>query len=292
MLIADLLNTTTAPAFAALTFPRFRERLLNLASFPQTVAVGASQMGRQVGLVVGNVQKDGLKALASSVYVLPQYRNSGVATELLGRLEDELRQRGCNQIGGHYQTGKPSASAVEKVLAKRDWEAPALDTIVFMLDGARLLSGAKWLQTLGELPPGFSFFPWRDLSADEQQAIAGQQDWIPDFVTPHANHEFEPHSSIGLRFNGEIVGWYIHRHLDAETVTVEAWVKPELHRVGRSFLLAGLIRESVSRVLPATNYKYGRVTPAWPPMVSFSRRHLTSWCASVTETYYARKALV
>lgn len=84
------------------------------------------------------------------------------------------------------------------------------------------MSEAPWLNKNYRFSPSFTFFPWQEITPEERLNLQKQQEtslWIPDELSPFKHEEnLEPLNSLGLRYEGEVVGWVITHRLSPDTI--------------------------------------------------------------------------
>jgi GNAT superfamily N-acetyltransferase len=240
MLSLQILDSATVAAYEKMTFPLFRPRLRDMQPQGQTVAIGATHLGQPMGLGLGEIKSDGDSAEVLSLYVSPEYRNSGIGTQLLTRLEQVLLERGCSNASIVYMTGKATTPALERLLEKCHWSAPTPRMLICKSD--RRVLDAPWLKMYENLPPAFTIFPWCELTDAERIAIQEQQQtnpWIPEELVPFLHEEgMEPLTSFGLRYQGQVVGWLITHRIYPDTIRYTCdWVREDLQKTGCLFAL-------------------------------------------------------
>lgn len=256
----------------------------------QPVAVIAKSGGRLAGLALAEVPLAGGAAAEDdagsdrgdrrgellSLFVRPAARCAGVATALLAALERELARRGETAIATVYTAGRPSIPALERVLEKRGWDAPRARTLsVRFPPQAALGSDLFSDRRMGALSGRLELFAWRDLDAASRARIRSSHDatpWITPALAPWRFEAagFDPLSSIGARYRGEVVGWVINHVVAPGTVRFTcSFLRKDLSRRGR---IVPLYRESLRRLAeggrardlrhPGRLSQYGPVHPA------------------------------
>ena len=165
--------------------------------------------------------EDGAPELLS-VFVTPEHRRLGLGARLVGAIEETVAGRGATSIEAVYTTGKPSIAAVERILEARAWDAPTVRTITVRFTMAEALS-TPWYGRMGLLPQGAEIFSWKDLTDAERAHLResnARAPWIANSLQPwrHDHLGFDPVSSVGLRYRGEVVGWVINHQMDSRTV--------------------------------------------------------------------------
>jgi len=222
-------------AFQRMTFPALR----HLLSLEPTVrhpeqgdqrivlplAFAAWQGDEPVGMVLADrpteEDRDDFAPKAQSLFVVPEFRRQGVGTELLATMEEALAERGHAEVHATYMTGKPSVAAVERILDKRGWTPPETRTVTLRFTPEQALQ-TRWFGKVDLPEDEYEIFPWADLTDEEREALKrsnAESPWIAEGLEPwrHDRHGFDPASSLGLRYRGEVVGWVINHRVDADT---------------------------------------------------------------------------
>ncbi len=301
------LEASASPGLEKMTFPIYRPLLaLEPASrHPeqgderriQPVGCVAVAADRPVGLVVGEVPLAGDSAPEMlSLFVDPEWRGRGIATALVAALETVVAKRGFDGIATVYSTGKPSIPAFERVLWKRAWRAPEHRTLaVRFAPAAALASNLFDERRMAALTQGLELFPWRDLGSEEKARIRAGNEQAP-WITPalafwrFEGAGFDPDSSVGARFRGEVVGWVINHRVSPEVVRFTcSFMRKDISRRGRIVPLYG---ESLRRLVAAGVRQCTFVTPmSYPNMLGFIRRWLVPVADSLAETRGSVKRL-
>jgi GNAT superfamily N-acetyltransferase len=293
--VADTVEVVTvdgfrAPLYAGLTFPYYQRLLLSALDRPRVIAHGLSRGGEPVGLGLVELMP-GYGASVRSLYVAPDVRGRGWATALLARLEDDTRARGYGELRAVYMAGEPSVPVVERLLAKRAWDPPALRMYV-LRSNLDSIDRARWMHR-HRLGPDLEIFPWRDLTAADRAALLARQAERP--VSPEVfpfnfSPEIEPHTSLGVRHRGEVVGWVVNHRYDERTVRFTAsYMRDELQKLGG---LIAVYAESINRCRAnGITDAIWTVPVEFPRMVAFARRALLPYATSIGETRGSRKRL-
>jgi len=299
-----VLTRTTGPLFQEMTFPGYRH-LLTLDRAPRhpdqgdtrviaPFGVGAMLNGEPVGLVLIEVPSDNRWPEILSVFVRADLRNQGIATRLVSQMEQELARRGGVRLEAVYMTGKPGIEAIERVLEKCNWETPVARTISvrFSLQEA---STTPWFGRVNLPNPPFEIFSWTDLKPEERETLQrtdAARKWIATGLEPwrHDAYGYEPISSVGLRYHGEVVGWVINHRVGDDVVRFTcSFMREDLSKRGR---ILALYTESLSRLREAGVRMCSLVTPvSYGPMVEFLKRRCAAWVSFVGETRGSGKRL-
>lgn len=299
-----LLDAGSAPACAGMTFPAYRHLLAlrPVARHPeqgdtriiQPVGIVAILGGRAVGLALAEtpIDESGTPELLS-LFVVEPLRGTGIGTALVARLESELAALGFDLVQAVYMTGRASIAAVERILAKREWDTPAMRTLTvrFTPDEART---TEWYGRV-RLPRGAEIVAWTEVTPEERQAIAetnAASPWIAEGLEPwaHDARGFDEVSSLGLRHRGAVVGWVInHRLPDGTTRFTCSFMRGDLAR--RAAILP-LYTESIERVRASGGAWCMFITPVkYAEMIDFLRTRCASWVSFVGETRGVSKRL-
>jgi GNAT superfamily N-acetyltransferase len=290
-----------------MTFPAYRHLLaqeptIRLPGEPEQrpilpVALAARSVEHPVvALAVAELPAPGADGPSEllSVFVAREHRGQGIATALVDAMEQALGKRGATSVEAVYTTGKPSIAAVERIFEKRGWEPPVLRTITVRFTMAEALS-TPWYGRMGLLPAGAEIFSWVDLTAAERQQLResnARAPWIANSLQPwrHDQLGFDPVSSVGLRYRGEVVGWVINHQIDARTVRFTcSFMRKDLSRRAR---IVPLYSEALRRLSATPCEVCTLVTPTvYPGMLEFIRRHCAPYASFTGETRGTRKSL-
>lgn len=245
--VAEAVTKPLGDEWLSMTFPSYRHllRLLGTgepdANGSRPIARAARAGDRPAGLAIADLPTaERPSAELLSLYVAPEFRGQGLATELLAGLEGDLTKIGVRKIDGSYMTGRPTLAALERVLAKRGFTPPSLRTLVVRFTPEEA-SHTDWYRR-AKLPPDSSIFPWTELTAAERQALQRSQAerrWIhPDLEPWRFDAHFDELSSVGLRKGGEVVGWVINHRIAPDMVRFTiSFVRTDLARRGGIFPL-------------------------------------------------------
>ncbi len=298
------LDTDLAPACAAMTFPAYRH-LLSLAPGRRHLNAPRQPLVQPLGTVafLGNAVA-GL-ALAEnplegddppellSVFVHAAYRGHGAATALVAEVEAGLARAGATRVQAVYMSGRPEIRAMERVFAKRGWTTPAMRTITVRFTPEEAATTA-WYGKV-DLPSEFEIFPWTELKTEERTQIQESQArerWIATGLEfwRHDAYPFDPVSSVGLRYRGEVVGWVINHPISATTLRFTcSFMRRDLARRGR---ILPLYSVSIEKAKAAGYRSCLFVTPVeYKEMIDFVKRHCERWVGFVGETRGVSKKL-
>jgi uncharacterized protein (TIGR03032 family) len=290
----DMTVAAAVKEYEALTFPSMRKQAQARRITEPLVTMATAHQGQFVGLALAEVLPAGDTARVLSLFVAPEHRRRGVGAAMLAHLERALIREGCTRVTLAYRTNWPSVPAIERLLQKRGWSAPQTRMLICKTSTERIAE-ASWLDQ-ASLPDGFTVFPWSELTPQEREEIQRRQEaeeWYPRVLTPFQEEERqEPLNSLGLRHQGQVVGWMITHRSAPDTIQYTSlFVQPELQGQGRALpLLVEAIRRQVA-VAGDVPYGIFQVEVENEPMTKFLNHYLQPYLTSLAELRRSRKSL-
>ena len=144
-----------------------------------------------------------------------------------------------------YPDRVPETPVIEEFLKKNGFTGKQLAWAEFLFDYSRFVP--EWFFQDFKWPEGFQVFPWNELSYGEalQIKMKHANQTVPGDVYPFAmDSPFDSLNSLGLRYNGEIIGWMITQRLDPDTVCyAQLFIDFEFQKKGYAlFLLVEALR--------------------------------------------------
>lgn len=291
----NVLNNSTAAKYERLTFPSYGHLLRDIESNSLIIAISASYLEQPVGLALANITPGDRAAEVLSIFVEPSHRCTGIGTALITRLEAELRARDCTKAKLVYTTGKPTTPNLEHLLWKCHWAPPKALRLVCEGKAETILE-APWMKRYSHLLSSYSIFPWVEITQEERQAIQQKQEaqpWIPEDLIPFQyehKHNFEPLNSLGLRYQGQVVGWVINHRLDPDTIRYTcSFVRKDLQKMGR---IISLYAEAGKRQVRAKLPNVIWIVPLiHESMMKFVKHRWAPYLTSLAETRGSFKVL-
>ena len=236
------------PVFANMTFSAYWPLMRGLSPDSELVAIAALSGTEPVGLGLARRDEDRLGAEILSLFIQPTLWRKGLGTQLLAAVEKVLLQGGCRRLRIAYNTGQSSA-ALERVLQKRGWHAPEPQMLLAQIGPE--IAKDKWVVEM-QVPPPFELFSWTDLTPEDRARLEAVRTSVPAALWPfESDAPVEPSNSLGLRLNGEIVGWMVTHRVSQHLVRYTAlYIREPWRSTTLSFaLLAEAVRRK-ERVLP------------------------------------------
>lgn len=244
----------SSAALAGMTFPTFRF-LLDRATVPEGVEVhrfvAIDSSGEPLGLWLGTREKSdpGADIILRSLFVVPEARNRGLATALMGQAITELAQAGEKRISVNFTDGKPAIEWFEKVLRKSGWSVPEPKMVLIKCDFDQITTERPLWYRGTPLDPGQEIVLWSEVSEAQMEEFLKSQEeehWVPDDLMP-AEYDYlgklEETTSLALLQNGKIAGWMLTHAISPKILRFTCgYVRPELQRRGRLF---SMLRRSI-----------------------------------------------
>ncbi|MFQ5814436.1 MAG: GNAT family N-acetyltransferase [Anaerolineae bacterium] len=260
--------------------------------FPASITLPFEKEGQFIGLTLGEIRPDGASAEMLSLFVAREHRRRGVGTTLLAHLEKALTRMGCRYVDLVYRSDWPCVAAIERLLHRRGWASPQTRALIGKTDRERMAEALRLHQF--RLPDGFAIFPWSEITPQERQEIQQRQEteqWYPPVLAPFQEEDrIEPLNSLGLRYQGRVVGWMITHRTAPDTIQYTSlFVQKEFQSLGRAIpLLMESIRRQVSSEVP---YAIFMVDVENDPTVKLVYRRMRPYLISLTESRTSRKML-
>jgi GNAT superfamily N-acetyltransferase len=290
-------------AFAMMTFPAYRHmmELQPTIRMPrehddepfEPLAVGAIREGRPAGLALGGIAPGTDEVELLSLFVAKEHRLTGIGRSLVRAFEEHARRLGRPRLTAVYMTGRPGSDVFEAIGRSLGWSAPET-RMVSVRFSVESLSAAAWIHKY-RFGRDWEVFPWDELPAEEYERIRRSNEaeaWIkPDLVPWKFDRlGFEPRTSLGARYKGEVVGWVINHQIEADTIRYTcSFMRQPWGRMGK---ILPLYSESFRRFAESGCPNATFTTPLHHRgMVAFARRWFAPWSTYFGESRGIEKSL-
>lgn len=299
-----VLKPDTAANYKELTYPYYRQLLQELTPKKFVIAIGVEFNSEPIGLILAtywNSSEDSkIYAKILSLFVAPSYRCQGLGKALLRRMEVELQDLGCCEVSLSY-VASPNSQILERILKQSNWTTPNPTSLICYATRAKLEQTSQphlieYVEKLErKLPPSYTIFPWRDLTAQEREAIESQiqTDTLVKQFNPFIDEsKIEPLNSLGLRYHDKVIGWMITHRIAPDTIRyTQLFVKPDFQPLSRSILM--LIKSILIHVEEAPEAT--KATWQTPinnkPMVNFIYCRLAPYLDEIRQSFVSTKFL-
>ena len=304
--LLELLPSEVSQTLEHMTFPAY-SRLLSLrqtmrhpewgdARLIQPHAIGARVEGDIVGLAIFETPVQHVEpAELLSVFVVEHARNRGVGTALVHAAERGARSVELPSITAVYTSGRPGTPALERVLQKCGWSPPAVRAVTVRFTPEEAMK-TPWFARVRWREADFVVFSWQNLTPEERAEIQRShtdRPWIRQGLEPwrHDSYGFDPVSSVGLRYDGEVVGWVLNHRIGPDHVRFTcSFMREDLSKRGR---ILPLYTESIRRLAEIGCRVCTLVTPVhYSEMAEFLRRRCASCVTYFGESRGAEKPLI
>jgi GNAT superfamily N-acetyltransferase len=291
MYTLSVLDSSKASSYENLTFPLYRNILYDLDNNKSMIAIAASNNEQPLGLAIAEIRPQDRSAQVHSIFVEPSHRSHGIGTALLTNLQVEIGCRAGRTVEMVYTIGKPTTPALERLLQKCQWTSPQ-PRMLLCNGSVEKVMEASWMKKYSQLSEDYTIFPWTEITEQERNMIKNlqqEQSWIPEDLIPF-NHEkgLEPLNSLGLRYQGQVVGWVINHRLYPDTIRYTcSFVRKDLQKMGR---IISLYAEAAKLQMQAKILRGIWTVPMeHESMVKFVRQRWMPYLDSVVETKGSQK---
>lgn len=234
-----------------------------------------------VGILQADLIPSPNSANLHSLYVAPEYRRHHIAFNLLTMGVEEMRRIGAPICTLAYTREDPDTPILEDLLKRGNWQGPRPFMKRCYFDPT---FDAPWMHLRYRLPAGFEIFYWRDLTENDRASLQKKlrQNRIPEAVSPfqdEANIEYL--NSLGLRREGEVVGWMISHRLDANTVRYSSiFVEHDLQQRG---IILKLVVDCINlhRTAPTNVFLEVPYLLVSAPWIHFINKHVVPYAYKV-----------
>lgn len=285
----SLLSATEAGYFLPFCLPQHRYRFpeIGVGRDKKVLAVGAHAVHLPFGLALVQVDRSGETADLLSIVTKEGHRHRGIATEMIRRLKGELRERECKYLRVLYEEGRPYAEDLKRFLAHVGFPAGEVYAIACRCVYNKM-TRAPWIKER-VVPSAFELFLWKDLTPQDESSIKERQrtaSWFPEELSPFTdNPMLEPMNSLGLRYNGEVIGWQINLRIQEDTIQYcITFVREDLQPLGLGVLLmTESTRIQLMNSDSGVNKAYFKVPLAMKGMIGYIEKRLAPYIDYINE---------
>lgn len=289
--------------FEKMTYPAYRHLLAlrptvrmprELDEEPfEPLAVGAFIDEVPIGLALGGTAPDTGEVELLSLFVAKAHRRQGVGRNLVLAFEQVARHTGRPILVAVYMTDRQGSDVFEHLAKTLGWGEPSTRMVSVRFSNESLAK-APWMGKY-KLGADWEIFPWAELTDEEREAIRTtneREEWIkPDLVPwKFDKHGFEPKTSLGARYKGEVVGWVINHQIAEDTIRYTcSFMRQPWGRLGK---IVPLYSESFTRFLASGATWATFTTPLrHKGMVGFAKRWFGPWSTYLGESRGIEKLL-
>lgn len=187
------------------------------------IAVGAMHAGSPIGICLARCTTTRVpEVTVLHLFVLPEHRNHHVGRQLLANMQSLAQQQGGQYFFLVYPESEPTTPALKKILEINQWKSrPYMIRCLF--NGFTF--DMPWVHEEYHYPPDFEEFAWTTLTAEERKDLLHRQTqkvFSPTVSPFHNETKIEPLNSLGLRYQGRVVGWMLTHRIAPDTICYKA----------------------------------------------------------------------
>lgn len=204
-----------------------------------------------VGLIAAYLYPSLSRGMVVSCFVKQGFRGQGIGLKLMQKLVDKLQEEKIRLCLISYNDWEESAHVFAKILQKTGWHEPKTAILHFYFDPKTFHPDWFESDTLW-LPKDVTLFPWKEITKDEEETIKRWLKQNPqlNMFTPFGHKEpVDLVTSLGLRKNGEIMGWLVNHYKEPNIHRYTSlFVHPEIRGLGPgASLLKASIKQHVTK---------------------------------------------
>lgn len=278
--------------YQSFTTKPYDAMLADLAQQNHFIAIGLLYESQPVGMVLA-VKSFPTQIHVVSMYVQREHRHQGLGTRLMSKLEEEILkdEKHVRVFYTRYPTSMDSAPFFERILLKLKW---VVQDALLMITISK--ENVPWLNTPFKKPANFEYFMWKDLKPEERESIVIKEkteNWFkenPGFSPFIKESDIEYSNSLGVRYEGQVIGWMITHRIFPDTI--QYWclfVDPRFQSTGIGLHLA----IEAARLHPANCKAFfmirQRMLDANHQWKSFLDKRVIPYCSSFTRVNEAFK---
>lgn len=180
-----------------------------------------SEAGQLAGLAVANYYVNLSFAKLLSIRFVPGFKHADAILNLVSALEQNLKSQNCLLLTYFYSDSESELASTAEILRQAGWGEPQLRIVRCHFSDESFKPAWFYDSLQAKLPKGFNIFPWSQLSPNDIQVLKHQQSesTFPPAVSPfHDQPTIDPISSLGLRYQGQVVGWMITNRLEGNVI--------------------------------------------------------------------------
>lgn len=275
-----------SPEYIPLIHPPILSFLQQPTSIGEWITIEARLDNELVGLTLTEVYEQYWSHTAQlySFIVKPSHRRQGIGRQLFSFTEHFLvTEKKIRSFEFIYIQEDPFAPAIEKILASQGWTSPRTMLIRCHFDANSF--NPPWIHSGYALPHTMSFFPWKELLPEDRQRIqylAYQRRVLPYLNPLQEEKLIDMETSVGLRHNGQIIGWSItHRPNPSTVIYSKLYIDSDFSYKGYGIqLLAESIRRHKNLPIPHAIFEVNikEIDRSW---AHFIKRRLFPWASRI-----------
>lgn len=278
--IVELFETLVPKAFHSCLHNQDPKGISNTS----IITFAACYQGYAVGIALASNYLHTHQVRLHFIGVKKEHSNHHLARQLLEKLQIAAKHEGGGYFVCNYSLEDPETPALQKVLAACGWKLDQPFSVECLYNSYTF--NPPWIHIPYKLPSSMKEFAWSELTEQDRQQIIHDEHRgvIPLAVLPfRQEHLIEPLNSLGLRYEGRVVGWIItHRIAEDKIVYKSLYIEREFHFMGPGVKLlidSMLIQKTLPIKWAVFELPLHQVQPAW---VQFINKRLIPYADQVT----------
>jgi len=268
-----------------------QQRISNLTPDFTLILTGASENEIPIGLCVALLDLDLQLLEILHIEVKKEYRNQHIGRTLLKQTEEGATKKGSKIFSFIYPQGGPETQAIEKIIAANQWSGTRPFLIKAFFDTPTFNALALYPDPDRAYPKGYKEFCWKSLTEAQRKDLLYRE------KQGHFSRAFSPFLeenilddkiSLGLEYQGRVIGWMITHRIDEQTLRYSAlYIEPNFKYTGLPIKLlanAILLQQKNSIKWAVFEISYLQSHPSWLRLI---KRRFLPYAFNVT---YLRQA--
>jgi hypothetical protein len=194
------------------------------------IAFGAFQQSSPVGICIASLDLNTALLEILHLEVDIAHRDQEIGTTLLSKTQEEASKQGARIFSFIYPIETPETPMIEKILKANQWKGSRPFLIKAWFNPETF--DTPLIHLPYQYPPGYKEFLWKNLSPDQRKDLLRreQQRHFSRILSPFNDEKIlEPSNSLGIEYNGRVVGWLITHRIDQEMVRYSIiYIEPSL----------------------------------------------------------------
>jgi len=212
----------------------------------QFTVLGARSKDRYAGLIIAKKYKKASLMVINYLVASEWNKNTGLEEMFLYLLEDIASVEKIQHI--HYEySGERNEyfQYIGGLLRKNNWSSLRPSTFHYVLHRNAIVNELRYNNYFNSNHE-LIFFEWGLYPSNKRfEIIEGEEKWFPKNHSLFADAQEVDKSSLGVRLDGEVIGWFLIQRVDPQTIMVKSiYLKEEFRSNQNStqLLIMGLMQ--------------------------------------------------
>lgn len=209
--------------------PKIRDEISHISTGLELIAFGVSNQGLPIGIGTALLDCDLHILEVLHIEVAPAHRNRQIGRNLLGKIQEEAIRQKAKIFSFVYPLNEPETAAIEKIIDAQHWKGSRPFLIKAYFNPETFTASITRLNY--QYPSGYKEFPWKDLTPAQRQDLLyrEKQGHFSRAISPFIDEKIiEPLNSLGLEYEGRVVGWLITHKIENLIRYTAFYIEPSL----------------------------------------------------------------